>query len=50
MGLKRLCSRSPDAIREPSGANPRIASGLRRWLFWLCHSRAGQCLEHNNRP
>ena len=23
-----------------------MAGRLRRWLFWLCQSRAGQCLEH----
>ena len=50
MGLKLLRSRSPEAIREPGAANPRIASGLRRWLFQLCQSRSGQCLQQPPKP
>jgi hypothetical protein len=46
MGLSK---RSPDAIQEPVSALPRIASGLRRWLFQLCQSRAGQCLEQKTK-
>ena len=41
---------SPDATRKAGNAPPRIASGLRRWLFLLCQSRSGQCLEHKAPP
>ncbi len=51
MGLNRSPNeRSPDAIREAGNPDPRIASGLRGWLFQLCQSRAGQCLEQKNEP
>ena len=52
MGLNRSPNeRSPDAIRAAGNPDPRLASGLRGWLFRLCQSRAGQCLdEHTPQP
>lgn len=46
MGLSKP---GPDAIRDAASALPRIASGLRRWLFQLCQSRSGQCLEQKTK-
>jgi hypothetical protein len=47
MGLSKG---SPDAIREAGNHIPRIASGLRRWLFRLCQSRSELCLEQQPKP
>ncbi|CAD5106906.1 hypothetical protein PSEWESI4_01174 [Pseudomonas carbonaria] len=37
-------------LREQPQASSDTLQALRRWLFWLCQSRAGQCLQQNPRP
>ena len=31
-------------VKQPHAASPKLQA-LRRWLFGLCQSRAGQCLK-----